>query len=89
MAIKFEGVTYNFNKKKLLDNVNLEIEDNKIKSVNFIGGCPGNLIGISHLVKGMEVEDAINKLKGIPCRTKDTSCPDQLAQALEKYLQQK
>ena len=60
-----------------------------IKSVNFIGGCPGNLIGISHLVKGMEVEEAINKLKGIPCRTKETSCPDQLAQALENYLQQK
>ena len=59
--------------------IQFEIEDNKIKSVNFIGGCPGNLIGISHLVKGMEVEDAINKLKGIPCRTKDTSCPDQLS----------
>lgn len=69
--------------------IQFEVEDNKIKSVNFIGGCPGNLIGISHLVKGMEVENAINKLKGIPCRTKETSCPDQLAQALEKYLQQK
>ena len=45
--------------------IQFEVEDNKIKSVNFIGGCPGNLIGISHLVKGMEVEDAINKLKGI------------------------
>ncbi|MFR4992845.1 MAG: TIGR03905 family TSCPD domain-containing protein, partial [Turicibacter sp.] len=52
-------------------------------------GCPGNLIGISHLVKGMEVEEAINKLKGIPCRTKETSCPDQLAQALENYLRKK
>ena len=74
--------------------IQFEIEDNKIApgstiSGALIGGCPGNLIGISHLVKGMEVEDAINKLKGIPCRTKDTSCPDQLAQALEKYLQQK
>ncbi|KAB6100988.1 TIGR03905 family TSCPD domain-containing protein, partial [Bacteroides xylanisolvens] len=46
--------------------IQFEIEDNKIKSVNFIGGCPGNLIGISSLVKGMSVEEAIQKLKGIP-----------------------
>ncbi len=69
--------------------IQFEIEDNKIKSVNFIGGCPGNLIGISSLVKGMNVEEAIQKLKGIPCRTKETSCPDQLAKALEQYLEQK
>ena len=54
--------------------IQFEIEDNKIKSVNFIGGCPGNFI---------------QKLKGIPCRTKETSCPDQLAKALERYLEQK
>ena len=66
--------------------IQFEIEDNKIKSVNFIGGCPGNLIGISHLVKDMEVEEAITKLKENYCRTKDTSCPDQLAHALEEYL---
>ena len=69
--------------------IQFEIEDNKIKSVNFIGGCPGNLIGISSLVKGMNVEEAIQKLKGIPCHTKETSCPDQLAKALEQYLEQK
>ncbi len=69
--------------------IQFEIEDNKIKSVNFIGGCPGNLIGISSLVKGMNVEEAIQKLKGIPCRTKETPCPDQLATALEQYLEQK
>ena len=69
--------------------IQFEIEDNKIKSVNFIGGCPGNLIGISSLVKGMNVEEAIQKLKGIPCSTKETSCPDQLAKALEQYLEQK
>lgn len=68
--------------------IQFEIEDNKIKSVNFIGGCPGNLIGISHLVKEMEIETAISRLKGIPCKTKETSCPDQLAQALESYLNQ-
>lgn len=68
--------------------IQFDIEDNKIKSVNFIGGCPGNLIGISHLVKDMEIETAIAKLKGISCKTKETSCPDQLAQALESYLNQ-
>lgn len=68
--------------------IQFDVEDNKIKSVNFIGGCPGNLIGISHLVKDMEIETAIAKLKGISCKTKETSCPDQLAQALESYLNQ-
>ena len=68
--------------------IQFDVEDNKIKSVNFIGGCPGNLIGISHLVKDMEIETAIAKLKGISCKTKETSCPDQLAQALESYLTQ-
>lgn len=68
--------------------IQFDIEDNKIKSVNFVGGCPGNLIGISHLVKDMEIQTAIAKLKGIPCKTKETSCPDQLAQALENYLNQ-
>lgn len=68
--------------------IQFDIEDNKIKSVNFIGGCPGNLIGITHLVKDMEIETAIAKLKGISCKTKETSCPDQLAQALESYLNQ-
>lgn len=63
--------------------IQFELEDNKIKSVNFIGGCPGNLIGISHLVVGMEVSEAVNRLKGITCGSKDTSCPDQFAKALE------
>lgn len=65
--------------------IHLDVEDNKIKSVNFIKGCAGNLIGISSLVQDMSVDDAISKLKGIKCMTKDTSCPDQLALALEEY----
>lgn len=69
--------------------IHFEIEDNKITDINFVGGCPGNLVGISQLVKNMEIEEAINKLKGIPCRTKETSCPDQLAHALEQYIAQK
>ena len=65
--------------------IHLDVEDNKIKSVNFIKGCAGNLMGISSLVQDMTVDEAISKLKGIKCMTKDTSCPDQLALALEEY----
>lgn len=65
--------------------IHLDVEDNKIKSVDFIKGCQGNLLGISSLVEGMEVDQAISKLKGIKCKSKDTSCPDQLAQALEEF----
>lgn len=67
---------------KLID---FEIENNIIKSVAFTGGCNGNLQGISSLVSGMNINDAITKLKGIKCGFKDTSCPDQLAKALEAY----
>ena len=63
--------------------IDLEVEDGIIKSVAFTGGCHGNLQGISRLVEGMKVEDAIARLKGIRCGFKTTSCPDQLARALE------
>lgn len=63
--------------------IDLEVENGIIKSVSFTGGCHGNLQGISRLVEGMKVEDAIAKLKGIRCGFKNTSCPDQLARALE------
>ncbi|MGL4338327.1 MAG: TIGR03905 family TSCPD domain-containing protein [Turicibacter sp.] len=66
--------------------IQFEIEDNKIVSTQFIGGCAGNLIGISSLIKGMTVNEAIDRLKGIDCREKGTSCPDQLSKALEGYL---
>ena len=66
--------------------IEFEVIDNKIESVNFVGGCAGNLIGISSLVKGMAVEEAVSKLKGIDCRSRGTSCPDQFAQALEAYM---
>lgn len=69
--------------------IQFEIEGNKIENVSFIGGCAGNLLGIAQLVKGMDIQEAIQKLKGIPCRTKETSCPDQLAHALIEYLEQK
>lgn len=62
-----------------------DVEDNVIKEVRFVGGCSGNTQGVAILVKGLTVDDAIAKLKGIDCAGKGTSCPDQLARALEKY----
>ncbi len=61
-----------------------EIEDGKLRNVQFFGGCNGNLKGICSLVEGMEVEDVIQRLEGIHCGFKTTSCPDQLAQALKE-----
>ena len=65
--------------------IDFEVDGDVIKSVAFTGGCNGNLQGISALVTGMKVDDAISKLKGIKCGFKSTSCPDQLAHALEQY----
>jgi uncharacterized protein (TIGR03905 family) len=64
----------------------LEIEDDVIISCKFNGGCAGNTQGVAALVTGMKTEDAIKKLKGIRCGFKNTSCPDQLAIALEKSM---
>ena len=61
-----------------------EIEDNKLKNVQFLGGCNGNLKGISSLVDGMDVDEVISRLEGTTCGMKSTSCPDQLAKALKK-----
>ena len=66
--------------------INLEVEGDIIKSVSFTGGCNGNLQGISRLVEGMKVEDAISRLKGIRCGFKPTSCPDQLTKAIKEVL---
>ena len=66
--------------------ISFEIVDNIITEVIFIGGCPGNALGVSTLLKGMEVNAAIKKLKGITCGDKSTSCPDQLAIALEELV---
>lgn len=65
--------------------IELEIDENIIKSCRFIGGCSGNTQGVSVLVVGMNVDDAIAKLSGIKCGFKPTSCPDQLAEALIQY----
>ncbi len=65
--------------------IELEIEDDIIKSCKFYGGCSGNTQGVSVLVLGMDVDTAISKLEGIKCGFRETSCPDQLATALKQY----
>ena len=64
----------------------IDIEDGIITDCSFVAGCPGNTMGVATLVKGMSVKEAISRLKGIKCGTKSTSCPDQLARALEDAL---
>ena len=66
-----------------------EIDNNIIKSLKIIGGCPGNTLGVSRLVVGKSVDEVIEMLKGIPCGTRGTSCPDQVAIALEEYKKSK
>ena len=63
-----------------------EIEDGKVMNVQYIGGCNGYLKGIGALIEGMDVNEAISRLEGITCGPKNTSCPDQLAKALNKAL---
>ncbi len=63
-----------------------EIDDGKVRNVQYIGGCNGNLKGIGALVDGMEVSEVINRLSGTTCGMKSTSCPDQLAQALKEAI---
>lgn len=67
--------------------IEVEIEDDIIVSCKFLGGCSGNTQGVSKLVVGMDANDAIEKLKGINCGGRGTSCPDQLANALEEALE--
>ncbi len=66
--------------------ITIEINNGIIESVRFLGGCSGNTQGVAALVKGMEVEEAIERLEGIDCGGRGTSCPDQLAKALRQAL---
>ncbi len=68
--------------------VTFDLEDGTVKNVRFEGGCSGNTQGVAALVEGMSAEEAIRRLAGIRCGFKSTSCPDQLAQALQKALQE-
>ena len=67
-------------------SIDFEVENGIVKSVSFQGGCNGNTKGIAALCIGMRAEDVISRLKGIRCGFKDTSCPDQLAKALEEVI---
>ena len=66
--------------------INFDLTDGKVHSVSFEDGCPGNLQGLGILVEGMDAGDVVKKLKGIQCGRKKTSCPDQLAIALEQAI---
>ena len=66
--------------------IHFDIIDNKVRNVSFVGGCNGNLQGISRLIDGMDVNEGISRIEGIRCGFKPTSCPDQLAQALKSAV---
>lgn len=68
--------------------IEAEVEDGIVKEVTFYGGCNGNLQGISALVKGMKVEEVLERLEGIHCGERPTSCPDQLCKALRTSLKE-
>lgn len=68
--------------------IRIDVEDGVLNDVEFFGGCNGNLKGIASLVRGMKVEDVIERLHGIKCGYKPTSCPDQLSVALEAIIAQ-
>jgi len=68
--------------------IHFEIEDGKVRNVQYIGGCNGNLKGIGSLVEGMEVQEVIKRLEGTTCGAKPTSCPDQLATALKQAIRE-
>ena len=63
-----------------------DIDDDTVKSLEVIGGCNGNLKGIAKLITGMKLEDIISRIEGVKCGFKNTSCPDQIANAIDRYL---
>lgn len=68
--------------------ITFDILNNKVVKVNFLGGCDGNLKGLSSLIEGMDIDDVIKRLQGITCGSKNTSCPDQLSKALQEAKKQ-
>ena len=67
--------------------VEFDVEDGVIKNIAFVGGCDGNHKGLAALAEGMTPEEAAKRMRGITCGPRSTSCPDQLAEALEEFLQ--
>lgn len=80
--MKYEYTPYGVCSRKIY----IDVEDGIVRDVEFIGGCNGNLKGIASLVKGMEVEEVIERLENITCGMKPTSCPAQLAEALKETI---
>ena len=81
------NVTIEFNPQGVCSrHMKIDVEDGVIRAVEIQGGCPGNLQAISRLVVGMRAEDVVERLEGIRCGGKPTSCPDQLARGLEEIL---
>ena len=70
-------------------NISFDIVDGKVTNVHFEGGCAGNTKGVASLIEGMDAEEAIRRMEGIPCGFKGTSCPDQLAKAIRQVLEDK
>ncbi|MEE0946504.1 MAG: TIGR03905 family TSCPD domain-containing protein [Acutalibacteraceae bacterium] len=83
-------MTYHYTPKGVCSrSIDFEVDNGVVTDISFVGGCNGNLKGISSLVKGMKIDDIIERLDGIKCGFKDTSCPAQLAMALKEYKTQK
>ena len=81
-------MTFNYRPKGVCSQqIIIEQNDDVIENLRVLGGCNGNLQGISALVRGMKAQDAIERLRGIRCGFKNTSCPDQIAKALEEALE--
>jgi uncharacterized protein (TIGR03905 family) len=80
-------MTYTYRTKGTCSQgIQFEIVDNKVHNVQFIGGCSGNTQGVSRLIEGMDVQEAISRMEGIHCGPRPTSCPDQLACALKQAI---
>ena len=80
-------MTINYKTKGVCSRqINVEVEDGIVKNVEFVGGCSGNTQGVARLAKGMKVKDVIKLLKDVDCGGRGTSCPAQLAKALEQSL---
>ena len=82
--MRFEYKTRGTCSSKIL----FDVDDGIVHNLEYIGGCNGNLQGMSRLVEGMNIDDVIARVQGIHCGMKPTSCPDQLAQALQKYKEE-
>jgi len=88
--IKKRGTDMNHKTKGTCSmEISFDVVEDTVHNVHFVGGCNGNTQGVSKLVEGMKVDDVIDRLEGIKCGPRPTSCPDQLAKALKQYKEQK